>query len=74
MLATSVSYCTTHARSLGHPAAAREFLLPAIWVQEHGGDPVIPFSGAFEAKLFDMPDDEKEAYTKEVNQTGNEKK
>lgn len=41
--------------------------LPKIfeWVQNNGGDPIIPFSGALEAKLFDMPDDEKEAYCKE---------
>ena len=41
--------------------------LPKIaeWVAAHGGDPVIPFSGAFESRIFDMPDDEKEAYLKE---------
>ena len=35
--------------------------LPKIfeWVQAHGGEPIIPFSGAYEARLFDMPDDEK---------------
>jgi obg-like ATPase 1 len=45
--------------------------LPKIfeWVQAHGGDPIIPFSGAMEAKLFDMPDDEKEAYCKEAGAT-----
>jgi obg-like ATPase 1 len=36
------------------------------WVKEHGGEPIIPFSGVLEAKLFDMPDDEKAAYLKEV--------
>lgn len=36
------------------------------WVQAHGGEPIIPFSGALESKLFDMPDDEKETYLKEV--------
>lgn len=36
------------------------------WVKEHGGEPIVPFSGALESKLFDMPDDEKEAYLKEV--------
>ncbi|GAB4815015.1 hypothetical protein N2152v2_002061 [Parachlorella kessleri] len=41
----------------------------AAWVQEHGGDPIIPFSGALENKLFDMPEDEKEAYCKEVGAT-----
>ncbi|KAL6770418.1 FAP204 [Auxenochlorella protothecoides x Auxenochlorella symbiontica] len=35
------------------------------WIQAHGGAQLIPFSGALEAKLFDMPDDEKEAYCKE---------
>lgn len=42
--------------------------LPKIfeWIQAHGGDQLIPFSGALESKLFDMPDDEKEAYCKEV--------
>ena len=37
--------------------------------QAHGGEPLIPFSGAFESKLFDMPDDEKAAYCKEVRPT-----
>ena len=36
------------------------------WVKTHGGEPIIPFSGVLESKLFDMPDDEKAAYTKEV--------
>ena len=36
------------------------------WVKEHGGEPIIPFSGILEAKIFDMPDDEKAAYLKEV--------
>jgi obg-like ATPase 1 len=42
--------------------------LPKIfeWIQAHGGDPLIPFSGALEFKLLDMPDDEKEAYCKEI--------
>lgn len=41
--------------------------LPKIhaWVQEHGGDPIIPFSGALEQALFDMPEDEQQAYCKE---------
>lgn len=41
--------------------------LPKIhaWVQEHGGDPMIPFSGALEQALFDMPEDEQQAYCKE---------
>ena len=37
------------------------------WVKAHGGEPIIPFSGIFENKLFDMPADEKEAYCKEVH-------
>jgi hypothetical protein len=42
--------------------------LPKVyqWVQEHGGEPIIPFSGIMESKLFDMPDDEKGVYCKEV--------
>ena len=36
------------------------------WVKEHGGEPIIPFSGILESKIFDMPDDEKAAYLKEV--------
>lgn len=41
--------------------------LPKIfeWVKDHGGDPIIPFSGALEAKLLDMPEDEREVYCKE---------
>jgi obg-like ATPase 1 len=38
--------------------------------QKHGGEPIIPFSGKFESKLFDMPDDEKAAYCKEVQLVG----
>ncbi len=37
------------------------------WVKEHGGEPIIPFSGILEAKIFDMPDDEKATYLKEVS-------
>lgn len=29
------------------------------WVQAHGGEPIIPFSGAYESELVDMPEDEK---------------
>ncbi len=36
------------------------------WVKAHGGEPIIPFSGIFENKLFDMPDDETAAYCKEA--------
>lgn len=42
--------------------------LPKIfeWVKNHGGgDPIIPFSGALESKLLEMPDDEREVYCKE---------
>ena len=35
-------------------------------MKEHGGEPIIPFSGILEAKIFDMPDDEKATYLKEV--------
>ncbi|EFN55221.1 hypothetical protein CHLNCDRAFT_56178 [Chlorella variabilis] len=35
------------------------------WVKAHGGDPIIPFSGALEAKLLDMPEDEREVYCQE---------
>ena len=38
--------------------------------QSHGGDQIIPFSGALEAQLFDMPPDEQEAYCKEVGGGG----
>lgn len=34
--------------------------------QAHGGDPIIPFSGALESKLLDMPEDERATYCKEV--------
>lgn len=42
--------------------------LPKVfeWVKNHGGEPIIPFSGAFESKLVDMPDDERDKYCKEV--------
>lgn len=41
--------------------------LPKIfeWVQQHGGDPIIPFSGALESKLLDVPEDEREKYCQE---------
>ncbi|CAI5501285.1 unnamed protein product [Closterium sp. Naga37s-1] len=35
------------------------------WVQEHGQDPIIPFSGVLESKLADMPADEVATYCKE---------
>ncbi|GBG59216.1 hypothetical protein CBR_g32232 [Chara braunii] len=35
------------------------------WVKDHGGDVIIPFSGALERKLADMPPDEAERYCKE---------
>ena len=34
-------------------------------MQEHGGELIIPFSGVFEQKLADMPDDEAAVYCKE---------
>jgi obg-like ATPase 1 len=43
--------------------------LPKVfeWIQQNsGGEPLIPFSGALEAKLFDMADEEKDAYCKEA--------
>lgn len=42
--------------------------LPKIyeWVQANGGEPIIPFSGAFESRLAEMPDDERAKYEKEV--------
>lgn len=42
--------------------------LPKIyeWVQANGGEPIIPFSGAFEANLAEMPEDEQAKYLKEV--------
>jgi hypothetical protein len=33
--------------------------------QAHGGEPIIPFSGAYESKIFDMGAEEKEEYNKE---------
>ena len=38
------------------------------WVKNHGGEPIIPFSGSFENKLVDMPQDEQEVFCKEVRQ------
>jgi obg-like ATPase 1 len=45
--------------------------LPKIfeWVAAHGGDPIIPFSGALESRIFDMPDDEKEKTLAELETT-----
>ncbi|DBA95824.1 hypothetical protein WJX77_008189 [Trebouxia sp. C0004] len=42
--------------------------LPKVfeWVKNHGGEPIIPFSGVFESKLADMPEDERDKYCKEV--------
>ncbi|DBA72887.1 hypothetical protein WJX79_005798 [Trebouxia sp. C0005] len=42
--------------------------LPKVfeWVKNHGGEPIIPFSGVFESKLVDMPEDERDKYCKEV--------
>ena len=40
-------------------------LLWLIRVQEHGGEPIIPFSGVFERNLCDMPEDEAAKYCDE---------
>eukprot|EP01025_Chloroclados_australasicus_P052273 TRINITY_DN6087_c0_g3_i4.p2 TRINITY_DN6087_c0_g3~~TRINITY_DN6087_c0_g3_i4.p2 ORF type:complete len:391 (-),score=66.24 TRINITY_DN6087_c0_g3_i4:232-1404(-) len=42
--------------------------LPKIaeWVKNHGADPVIPYSAAYEQKVFDMEQEEKENYFKET--------
>jgi obg-like ATPase 1 len=42
--------------------------LPKIfeWVSAHGGDPIIPFSGAYENEFVDMPADEKAIAEKEA--------
>ena len=42
--------------------------LPKVheWVQQHGGEPILPFSGKFESKIFEMPEDERQKYCKEV--------
>ena len=54
------------------PAAASDAFAahPPVLAQAHGGDPLIPFSGALEAKLLDMPEDEREVYCKEVSSLG----
>jgi obg-like ATPase 1 len=39
-------------------------MMPTAY-QEHGGEPIIPFSAAFENKINDMPEDEKDKYCKE---------
>uniref|UniRef100_A0A2N9GID8 OBG-type G domain-containing protein n=1 Tax=Fagus sylvatica TaxID=28930 RepID=A0A2N9GID8_FAGSY len=43
--------------------------LPKIhaWVQEHGGETIIPFSGALERNLADMPEDEAAKYCEQNN-------
>mmetsp|Transcript_13743 Transcript_13743/g.24099 ORF Transcript_13743/g.24099 Transcript_13743/m.24099 type:complete len:393 (+) Transcript_13743:85-1263(+) len=49
-----------------------KFLKPiADWVAAHGGEPVIPFSGAYESRVVDMPDDEKAKYAAEVGVPSN---
>lgn len=49
-------------------ARKKNKFLPKIheWVQAHGGEPMIPFSAAFENKIFDMPADEEEKYCKQA--------
>ena len=39
-----------------------DILLDLSRVQEHGGEPIIPFSCALERNLSDMPQDEAEKY------------
>lgn len=45
--------------------------LPKIheWIQNNGGEPMIPLSVAFEQKVSEMAPDEKEAHLKEVGST-----
>lgn len=38
-------------------------------VQEHGGEPIIPYSAQFEQEVFDMPSDEAEKHCEEVGAT-----
>jgi len=38
------------------------------WVDEHGGEPMVPFCGAFEAKIFEMEPEEAKKYC-EANKT-----
>lgn len=48
--------------------------LPKIkaWIDEHdNGAVLIPFSGAFELKIIEMPEDEKEKFCKEVGASSN---
>lgn len=33
--------------------------------QAHGSDPIIPFSGAFESQVSELPEDQREAFFKE---------
>lgn len=41
------------------------------WIDKHDpGAMLIPFSGALEAKLVDMPEDERAAYLKEIGVQG----
>ena len=63
----------THARS--HTRAhsctlTRSHATVVTRAQAHGGDPIVPFSGELESKIFDMPDDEKAAYLKEARAWG----
>ena len=39
------------------------------WVMEHGGWTIIPFSGAFECELQDVPEDEKAQFQKDKEMT-----
>ena len=66
--------CTTVAQVLPSVAesgcllSAQNKHLPRIlqWVAAHGSDPIIPFSGAYENELLDMPADERARTEKEA--------
>jgi len=46
----------------------KSHIIPFILrVQEHGGEPIIPFSGVLERNLADMPEDEAAKYCQENN-------
>jgi hypothetical protein len=42
-------------------------ILLILRVQEHGGETIIPFSGALERNLADMPEDEAAKYCEQNN-------
>ena len=57
-----------HVAGCGCLVSAQNKHLPHIleWVAAHGGDPIIPFSGAYENELLDMPADERACAEKEA--------